>query len=140
MAVSDDLYKLGDRARTAEDRAVKARTQAKDELQREIGQVRKSVEQQGSMLHAKADSSKDRLSSQWQSMEASWNKHIAKIHEDMDRRKAELDKNRAVRRADNAESDAEFAIDFALGAIEEAEYAVLDAIESRMEADELLAA
>ena len=40
-------------------------------------------------------------------------------------------------RADNAEDDAEFAIQYAVAAIDEAEYAVLDASLARKEAEEL---
>jgi hypothetical protein len=46
----------------------------------------------------------------------------------------------AQRTADGAEADADFAVDYALAAIEEAEYAVLDATLARMEADELAGA
>ena len=48
--------------------------------------------------------------------------------------------DRARRIADNREDDAAFAVEFAYAAIEEAEYAVLDAALARMEADELSAA
>jgi hypothetical protein len=40
------------------------------------------------------------------------------------------------RRADDAEADALFAIDYAYATVEEAEYAVLDAISARMEAED----
>jgi hypothetical protein len=46
---------------------------------------------------------------------------------------------KAQHNADNAEGDALFAIDYAYAAIEEAEYAVLDASLARMKADELAA-
>jgi hypothetical protein len=46
----------------------------------------------------------------------------------------------ARRNADQAESDAAFAVAFAYGAVEEAEYAVLDAILARMDADDLAGA
>jgi hypothetical protein len=46
---------------------------------------------------------------------------------------------RAQRKAEHAESDARYWIDFAYTAIEEAEYAVLYAALRRMEADELSA-
>jgi hypothetical protein len=48
--------------------------------------------------------------------------------------------DRPQRRAENAEDDAAFAIDFAYAALEEAEYAALDASLARMEANELAAA
>ena len=62
---------------------------------------------------------------------------MAALKEDMGDRRAEHDLDRANRRAENAEGDAAFAIDYAVAAIEEAEYAVLDASLARMEADEL---
>ena len=55
----------------------------------------------------------------------------------IENRKAEHDLHKAEGRADRAEEDARFAIDFAYSAIVEAEYAALDAALARMEADEL---
>ena len=45
--------------------------------------------------------------------------------------------HKAQHRADRAEEEARFAIDFAYSAVVEAEYAVLDAALARMEADDL---
>jgi hypothetical protein len=59
------------------------------------------------------------------------------LKEDMADRRAEHDLDRANKRAENAEGDAAFAIDYAVAAIDEAEYAVLDAALARKEADEL---
>jgi hypothetical protein len=47
---------------------------------------------------------------------------------------------RAQEYADQAEADASFAVDYAYAAIDEAEYAVLDAALARKEADEMAAA
>ena len=47
------------------------------------------------------------------------------MKEDLTDRRAEHDLDRANRRAENAEGDAAFAIDYAVAAIDEAEYAVL---------------
>jgi hypothetical protein len=65
---------------------------------------------------------------------------VAAVKENIDDRKAEHDVDRANKRAENAEGDAAFAIDYAVAAIEEAEYAVLDAALARKEADELAGA
>ena len=54
-------------------------------------------------------------------------------------RKEEIDLDKAQANAETAEGDASFAIDYAYAAIEEAEYAVLDAALARKEADELAA-
>jgi hypothetical protein len=50
--------------------------------------------------------------------------------------KEQVDAKKAEIRADDAEDDALFAIDYAYATIEEAEYAVLDAIAARKNADE----
>ncbi len=65
---------------------------------------------------------------------------MAALKEDMTDRRAEHDLDRANKRAENAEGDAAFAIDYAVAAIDEAEYAVLDAALARKEADELAGA
>ena len=54
----------------------------------------------------------------------------------MAHQKAEFNADTAEDRAAWAEADAELAIDYAYSAIEGAEYAVLDAILARREADE----
>jgi hypothetical protein len=58
------------------------------------------------------------------------------VRQSIDDKKDQRDARRAEARADDAEADALFAIDYAYGAVEEAEYAVLDAISARMEADD----
>jgi hypothetical protein len=62
---------------------------------------------------------------------------VTKVRDDIDARKAEHDLHKAQRRADRAEEDARFAIDFAYSAIVEAEYSALDAALARSEANEL---
>jgi hypothetical protein len=57
-----------------------------------------------------------------------------------DEQKATLDLARANSRADAREDDAVMAVDFALQAVEEAEYEVLDAILARTEANEMAGA
>jgi hypothetical protein len=70
-------------------------------------------------------------------VQRSWDQAVKAAREDMANRKAEHDLHKAQRRADRAEDDAKFAIDFAYSAIGEAEYAVLDATLARKEAEEL---
>jgi hypothetical protein len=59
------------------------------------------------------------------------------IRQNIDEKRSEHDLNAAQRAADNAEDDAGVAIQYAYAAIEEAEYAVLDATLTRMNADSL---
>jgi hypothetical protein len=61
------------------------------------------------------------------------------VRQNLDARKAQFDAHNAENRAEDAEADALFAIDYAYATIEEAECAVLGAISARMEADDLAA-
>ena len=93
-------------------------------------------EEQAEALRETAEKGMGRISDRWEGVQEAWNQAITKVREDVDGRKTEHDLHKAQRRADGAEDDARFAIDFAYSAIGEAEYAVLDASLARMEADE----
>jgi hypothetical protein len=140
MALSDELTKLAARAKEAEDHAAAARGKTKADLEQEVKQARESASTQADKLRESADAHQNRISSWWRDVERSWSKHVAAIKDDIAERRAERDLDSATRRADNAEDDATFAINYAYAAIEEAEYAVLDAALARMEADEKAAA
>jgi hypothetical protein len=140
MALSDELTKLSARAKEAEDHAAAAQGKAKAELEQEVKQARESASTQADKLRTSADAHQDRISAWWHDVQRSWSKHVAAIKDDIADRRAEHDLDSATRRADNAEEDALFAIDYAYAAIDEAEYAVLDAALARMDADEQAAA
>jgi hypothetical protein len=79
------------------------------------------------------------ISAWWTGVQRSWDERAAHVREQMETKKAEHDVHAAERRADNAEADAAYAIDFAYATVVEAEYSVLDAALARKEADELVA-
>jgi len=73
----------------------------------------------------------------------SWSAARAKIASDMNSLKADVanmkhdhDVNRAAKRADRAEQEASFAVDYAIASVEQAKLAILDAIDSRLAAEE----
>jgi hypothetical protein len=135
-AASDDLTKLADRAKEAEQRVAAAREKAKQDLEADLDYARGAGEEQAEAPRETAEKGKGRISDHWESVQEAWNKTTAKVREDAESRKTEHDLHKAQWRADWAENDAPFAIDFAYSAIGEAEYAVLDASLARMEADE----
>ena len=136
MAASDDLKKLSARAKVAEDHATAAKNQARAELEQSVTNVRDSAEAEAKKLQAKTQAAGQRASDDWSDVQNSWNAHLAKARKDMAHHKAEFKADNAEDRAAWAEADAELAIDYAYSAIEGAEYAVLDAILARREADE----
>jgi hypothetical protein len=140
MAVSDQLTKLAARAKEAEDHAAAAQGKASADLEKDVEAARTSAQAQADKLRATAEEKKGKLSVWWYDVQRSWDQHIESIRTDIETRRAEHDLERAQMNADNAEYDAAFAVDYAYGAIEEAEYAVLDAVLARTHADELATA
>lgn len=139
MALSDDLTKLADRAKEAEGHGAAAREKAKADVEADRDNARAVGEQQARALREMADERKGRISDWWNDVQATWNRGIGSLREDIESRKAEHDVGHARHKAERVEEDAKYAIDFAYSAIVEAEYAVLDAVLVRMEADELSA-
>jgi hypothetical protein len=146
MAVSDHLTKLADeltklaaRAQEAETRATSARDKAKADLEQEVDSARASASARSDELRATAEERKGSISAWWTDVQKSWDDHVADARGHVQAKKEQHDVRVAERRAETAQADAEFAIDFAYSAVVEAEYAVLDSALARKEADELAA-
>jgi hypothetical protein len=137
MALSDQLNELSIRAKQVEDRVTAARGKAKADLESDVKEARASAQAQADVLRETAEAGKGKLSAWWESVQRSWNEHLAAIRKNIEDRRAEHDLAAAEKVADRAEEDASFAIAFAYAALEEAEYAVLDATLARMDADDL---
>ena len=131
MASSDQMTRLAERAKQAEEHTADTRA----DLEQDIA----SAEAGADRLRERADATETNLSEWWTDVQQSWDRHVTMVRKHIDERKAEHDRDRAETDAKIAEDDAQFAIDYAYAAIEEAEYAVLDAALARMEADELAA-
>jgi hypothetical protein len=137
-AFSDQLSALAARAKEAEDRAAAAKQRARSDLENEVNAVHESTRAHGDALRKKAEATKDKASAGWESVQRSWNDHLAGIRKNFEDRKAAHDLASARKSADRADQDADWAIDYAYAAVEEAESAVLDAIYARRAADELV--
>jgi len=135
MALSDQLSSLAARAKVAEDHAAAAKQKAKGDLQQDVEAAHQSAAAQGDKLRQKAEDTKDKASASWDNVQRSWNDHLTAMRSDRDDRKAEHDLKSAQRAADRAEEDAEWAINYAYAAIDEADYTVLNAILARRDAD-----
>jgi hypothetical protein len=147
MSMTDNFAKLKEQVEEA-DRTVKAAAeQNQEEIQSKVDEARRDADERAAELRAKTENAdreeegkSDREGeSQWREMQADLNRHIERVRERMDAKKAAVDVNVADRDADWAEADAKDAIDFALSAIVEAEYATLDAMLARKNAAQLAA-
>jgi hypothetical protein len=139
VALSDQLTKLATKAKEAEDHAAAAQTQARAELDQSVKTAQEAARAQADELRKSAEVSKGKISAWWDGVQRSWDQHIAAARENIEEKRGEHDLNAAQRAADRAEGDAAFAVDYAYGAIEEAEYAVLYAALARKDADDLAA-
>ena len=136
MALSDELTKLATRAKEAESRTAAARDEAQADLEREVASARAGAQAQAQQLREGAEGGKAEVSGWWTDVQKSWNAQVAKVREDAENKKEKHSVRMAHDRADDAEGYASFAIDLAYSAIVEAEYASLDAVLTRKEADE----
>lgn len=140
MADSNELMdELAERARQAKEHVHASANATKERLESEVSAARASAEQTNSELEQKAAGARNEASSRWTAARQDWNTHIAEMRRKADAQKATLDRARAQDRADDREFDATMAVDFALQAVEDAEYEVLDAILARAEANEMAA-
>jgi hypothetical protein len=137
MALSDQLSDLAARAKQLEDHAAAAKQKAKADLEADVNQARESAQARADALRQSAEAGKGRISAWWDGVQRSWNEHLAAVRKNAEDRRAAHDLKAAQRAAERADEDAAFAIDYAYAAIEEAEYAVLDADLAHMQADEL---
>ena len=137
MDASQKLAKLSARAKEAEDHAATARNQARADVEKSASEARAAAEAHAEELRKSAATTGAQISASWNDMQRSWADHVAQVREDIDEKKGQFDAKRAGTRADDAEVDALIAIDYAYATVEEAEYAVLDAISARMEANDL---
>jgi hypothetical protein len=140
VSASEQLYKLADRAKEAEENIEHSKEEGQAELMARVQEARESSEKQAAELKTGTSGAKAKASKWWTDVQDDWNKHIDKVRKDVDNRKDEHDVKRAEHRAEHREDDADAAVAFAYAAFEEAEYAVLDALLAREEADELAAA
>jgi hypothetical protein len=137
MPVSDQLTKVSARAKQAEDRACAANDKAASELRDEVEMARESSQEHADKLRLRAESQSDAIGVWWGETQRAWNEHLEAAHRNADGKVRVIDLRLAQRNAHDAELNAAFAIDYAYAAIEEAEFAALDAARARAEADEM---
>jgi hypothetical protein len=137
MALSDQLSALVAKAKQVEDRVAAARQKTRAELEADVSNARESSQAQADALHQQAEASKGKLSAWWDKVQRSWHEHVAAVRKGAEERRAAHDAKAAQRAAEEADEDASYAISYAYAAIEEAQYAVLDADLAHRHADEL---
>jgi len=137
--LSEQLEELSERAKKSEDFVAAARAKNRTYIAEEREELKKSIATGKAQLNAAASATTDKARSSWDDVRGSIEARAAKLRAEREERHAEHDLKKAEHRADDAEQDAVYAIGFALQMLDEAEYAVADAVLARIDADELAA-
>jgi hypothetical protein len=134
--LSEQLADLSVRAKNAEDAVAAAQREAHDKIVARKEQARTAATAAVEKVNQEARSARD-------SADKNWNTVKAKIAADMSALKAKaatvkhnIDVKTAENHADEMEWEAGFAIDYAIASVEQAKLAVLDALDSRVQAEQ----
>jgi hypothetical protein len=135
--LSAQLADLSVRAKSAEDALDAAEKEAHNKIVARKEQAHAAATKAVAKVNQDVKSANDTANRNWSAVKA-------KIADDMNHLKAnvahakhEHDVKRAENRADRLEWEAEFAVDYAIAAVEQARLAVLDAVDGRMAAEEV---
>jgi hypothetical protein len=113
MSSSEQLSKLCERAKQAQEKVAAANQQARADLEKSVTDSRTAAEAKASELQSEAQASDDKVSSWWGEQQDHWKTHVAKVLRDVGEKKAQFDADKVEMRAEDAESYAAYAIDFA---------------------------
>jgi hypothetical protein len=137
--LSEQLNELAQRVKKSEDFVDEARAKNRAYLDDERETLKTSIADGKAQMRADAAADADETRSWWNDTRQSIDARIAELRSERDDHRAAHTLKRAERRAEDAEQDAAYAVDFAVAMLDEAEYAVADAVLARLDADELAA-
>jgi hypothetical protein len=137
--VSDQLAELSRRAQSAEAAVAAARTESRVRLTEMVEQSRDKAQRRADGLRASGNRMIKDADNKWTDIQTHWKDLVRTVRTDLQDAQSGADVARAQRRADRAEDSADLAVAFAMAALEEAEYAVLDATLARADANDAVA-
>src|SRR5882724_3959504 len=140
MSVSKQVDALQKRAEDLKSSADQARHETNEQIKARIDKAKADITARQDAVKAKAGQAAEHAQGQWKSMKADAAAKTQDLRDRMDRQRDERDARKAERQAEAAEEDAADALDYALWVIDQAEVAVLDAIDARSWADAQAAA
>ena len=129
----DDLQQRAADAKAAQ----AAVSESREQLRQRIDQARVDVDLAAKDTRQQVDEVAASARSTWAQLKADAAAKLDDFEAKMDRRADQHDAKVAARQADGAEADAADAIEFAAWTVDHARLAVLDAIDARVNADEL---
>lgn len=135
--LSDNLRELADRVANAENKVIAAEQESKEKVQASILKSKADAKARQDAFKAQVKAKQADSAAQWEDLQADYNQKVLKIKGKIDTEKEAHEAKKARRRADHSASYAEDAIWFAILAIDDAEVAVLEAIDAEAYAESL---
>ena len=131
----DKLADLSVRVGDLEARAEAFKRSQQKRRDRKVAQMKAEVQARQDKLQALAEANSDEIASAWTELNQSMRLKAERTRKQIEARKGAIDSGRAERRAVRLELNAMLAIDFASLAMGEAELAVAEAVDARIQAD-----
>jgi hypothetical protein len=136
MKLSEQLAELSRRARSVEDAFAQAEKEARDKIEARKAEAVVAAQSAVKKIDQQVKTVADKASRDWADLQAKITSDMSDLAKFVGQAKHKMDIHRAEDRADFLEADAGFAIDYAIAAVEQAQLAVLDAVEARRFAEE----
>lgn len=133
--LSEQLADLSVRAKHAEDAFSAAQKEARDKFEVRKQQAHAAATSAVAKVDQDIKAAGDSVTRDWTTMKAKVAADASALKAHVAEAKHEYDAKRAQGRADRLEWEAGFAIDYAIASVEQANLAVLDAIDGRLQAD-----
>jgi hypothetical protein len=140
MSISDQVNALQQRAEALKSSADQARHETAAQIKARIDQTKADIAANQDAVKAQAGQAAEHAQSQWKSMKADAAARTQDLRGRVDRQRDQHDVKKAEQQAEDAEADAADALDYALWVVDQAQLAVLDAIDARSWADARAAA
>ena len=131
MSISDQINALQQRAADLKSSFDQSKKETNEQVKERLGQAKADVEARQDAVKAKAGQAAGRAQSQWAALKADAAARQAAFQDKIDRKRDEHDAKVAERDAEDAEADAADALDYAAWVVDQAQLAVLDAVDAR---------
>jgi len=140
MSLADQVDALQEQAAELKSSFERARHETSEQVKARIDRAKADIAARNGAVKQKAEHAAGRAQSQWKSMQADAAARMQDLQDRLARRRDQLDVKMAEQDAEGAEANAADALDYATWAVDQAQLAVLDAVDARAWADAQAAA
>ena len=135
--LSESLQELANHVADMEKKITAAEQQSSEKVEATIDATKANAKARQDGFKTEVKDRQAAAASQWEKLQASYNQQLQQIKSNVEAKKETLERDRALNRADDAESLALASIYFAIMALDDAEIASLEAIDARTYAESM---